>query len=114
METCLKDGKVQRGQKLWALSPQHTLGPVAPAERPRAAAACLRALGRLVALGVQTREARAPPRARLARASEQRPGHGRAGRGQGGPVVPRLEVGGAVAVTVFLIGAGRRGGMFNS
>ncbi|XP_024588601.1 mitogen-activated protein kinase kinase kinase 20 isoform X2 [Neophocaena asiaeorientalis asiaeorientalis] len=30
----------------------------------------------------------------------------RVGRGQGGPAVPRSEVGGAVAVTVFLIGAG--------
>lgn len=68
----------------------------------------------MVPLGVQAPEARAPPHARLARASELRPGAGREGRGQGGPAVPRSEVGGAVAVTVFLIGAGQRGGMFNS
>lgn len=61
-------------------------------------------------LRVQVPEPQAPPHA----GSPARLRCGRAPGGRAGPVVPRSEVGGAVAVTVFLIGAGRRGGMFNS
>lgn len=90
-------------------APAPAIGQVAgaPAERPRVP-------GR--GAGGAPRDAGGSPRSAAPRPVAGESALPPAGlrRGLGGPAVPRPEVGGAVAVTAGLIGAGRRGGMFNS
>lgn len=110
-ELSAKIVKAQRGTETYSLSPRpHSMGCRV---KPAAAWQGSGARGARCPRGAAREPERPPPSGWLARLRCGQPG-GRAGRLQGGPAVPRSEVGGAVAVTVFLIGAGQRGGMFNS
>lgn len=111
--TCLKDEKAQRS----AEAPRPTPRPHDRGLSSEGGGRPGKAPGRGAhgALGAQPGSASASPRPALPRVGAAAGlAGGRARRGQRSPAVQRSEVGGAVAVAVSLIGAGRRGGMFNS